>query len=176
MGTSGYLKNNNNNKLITSTISLEELLKHLKDSIVKIKDKNEEGFFVEITLINKKFYFLIFSDCIKPELELNIIYNNINKKINTKNRFTYFFEKQQIIFIEIFEEKILKDKNNFKYLELDNNFKKGYDYYKNQSIYYIVENKENEKEIIQGKITKINKDKFYYSINKDKSSTNLPIV
>ena len=178
MGTSGYLKNNNNNKLITSTISLEELLellKQLKYSIVTIKDKNKEGFFVEITLINKKFYFLIFSDCIKPELELNIIYNNINEKINTKNRFTYFFEKQQIIFIEIFEEKILKDKNNFKYLELDNNFKKGYDYYKNQLIYYIVDNKENEKEIIQGKITKINKDKFYYSTNKDKSSTNLPI-
>ncbi len=114
--------------------------------LIQIEEKTiATGFFIEIIIDKKNFKFLlnnISNISLKGIIEINILYNNVNKKINLKNRF--YFE-EIVAFIEIFDEDLIFYNNNFKCLSFDEDYKKEYSNYekKNMNLIFInnIENK-----------------------------------
>ena len=172
-------KKSSKRKIIPKIKKIE--CKQLYNSICRIYDeknkKSGTGFFMQITLENKPYFFLVTSKNIitKEQIEnhetiiLFIIINGEEEKriIKIENRSYFIFYRQlNTIILEILD---LDNISKERFLFPDLNYKKGYNYYLNKN-YYIAgfenNNNKNEKFISSLKIENFSFFQFFHNVNK----------
>ena len=174
-----------------------DYLDELNNLIVKIQKEGEQnkafGFFLKINAVSKEYNFLLITNynesfTINTDSEIVIEYNNKKTTINMKNRFFQNFNKDiNIYFIEIIDDDILNDKDNYKFLSFDYLYKNknedkdaSYKEYENKNIYSVGNPEillplEEKSSIPSGKIIEINGGEFKYSLDEKLIFSGMPI-
>ena len=153
----------------------------LYNSICRIYDeknkKSETGFFMQITLENEPYFFLVACNNIITEEQIEnhetiVLYIITNgeeeeRKIKIENRsYFIFYENLNIVVLEILDSDNIS-KERFLYPDL--NYKKGYNFYLNKNYYmagFENNNNKNKKFISSFKMKSFMFFDFFHNINK----------
>ena len=160
-----------------------EIFDKAKKSICKIytqKDKENSiftiGFFM--TDLNSIKYLVTNYQYINPELVVEKIeIEKDNKKkieLNLNEDDKKYFKEQGITIIEL--ENNNSFYNDVEFLYYDLNFKYGYNIYKDAKVFSIDIQFEKEAKYVEGKIIKINNDKFEHDLSFDSDSRGNPVI
>ena len=168
----------------------EDIIDKLYNSIVNIKlnnGLNATGFFMKIKIKEKEMKCLftcqhvITQDNINNKITINIYYGKKNKedyrqiKLGKNIRYTRVFNEEDVTLIEIIENDKISEN---KYLDVDLNYKHGYNKYKGRNFYLAGYPKDYDgiRCISAGIIKEIIEDyKFSHTLNTNFGSSGSPI-